>query len=157
MINGILTGAPLWVWPLFLLLVFLGYRASKPRRIPIIVACILPLLGFISANAVSSLPQQPLGWWCFAAGYGAGAILTYMARSKWIISKEGRYVSLTGEWFTMLRLMTIFWMNFASGLTSAISPQFYSSVEFTVIFALVVGWATGGLLGKALKVITFKA
>lgn len=156
MINGILTGAPLWVWPLFLLLVFLGYRASKPRRIPIIVACILPLLGLISANAVSSLPHQPIGWWSFAAGYGAGTVLAFMLQSKWIISKEGRFVSLAGEWFTMLRLMTIFWMNFASGLTSAISPQLYSSVEFTVIFALVVGWATGGLLGKALKVVAFK-
>lgn len=153
MINGILTGAPLWVWPLFLLLVFLGYRASKPRRIPIIVMCILPLLGLISVNAVSSLPHQPIGWWCFGVGYSAGVALAYLLQSKWIIAKHGRYVSLAGEWFTMLRLMTIFWMNFASGLVSAINPQMYSSTEFTVIFALVVGWASGGLLGKALKVI----
>ena len=32
MLSGILTGAPLWVWPLLAGLILLGLKASKNRK-----------------------------------------------------------------------------------------------------------------------------
>ncbi|USG60013.1 hypothetical protein NBZ79_12575 [Sneathiella marina] len=153
MVSGILTGAPLWVWPLLGVLLYLGFRATKPRQAPVFLFYCLPLLGVISLNTVSSLPHQAVVWGCFGAGYLIGVISAYPLQGKWLVGKQGTTVSLTGEWFTMLTLMIIFWMNFAGGVTQAISPQIYSGMVFMVVFTLVTGWASGCFLGRALKVI----
>lgn len=155
MIKGILSGAPIWVWPLLFLLLFIGYRASKPRQISTIVFYCLPLLGLISVSSVASLPFQIIAWASFGIGYFAGAAGAYALQNKWLLGKQDRIISLSGEWFTMLILMIIFWMNFAGGMAKAISPGLHSTEGFVVVFALLVGAASGSFLGRALKVIVF--
>lgn len=155
MVKGILGGAPVWVWPLLVLLLFLGYKASKPRQTSVILFYFLPFLGLISINNVTRLPFQTMAWTCFGIGYVAGAVGAYALQNKWLLGKQGRIISLSGEWFTMLVLMVIFWMNFASGMMKAISPGIYSTQEFIALFALLVGAASGSFLGRALKVLGY--
>jgi len=155
MINGILNGAPIWVWPLLGLLLFIGYKASKPRQVSIIMFYCLPLLGLISVNSVLSLPFQSVAWVCFGIGYVAGAAGAYALQNKWLRGKQSRTISLSGEWFTMLILMIIFWMNFAGGMMKAVSPEIYSTAGFVALYTLLVGAASGSFLGRALKVINY--
>ncbi len=155
MIEGIVNGAPIWVWPLLVLLLFIGYMASKPRQTSIIVFYCLPLLGLISISSVASLPFQTVAWTGFAIGYVAGAAGAYLLQNKWLLGKQGRTISLSGEWFTMLVLMVIFWMNFAGGMMEAINPGLYSTEGFIALSALLVGAAAGSFLGRALKVIKY--
>ncbi len=42
--NGILGGAPIWVWPLLVLLVFIGFKTAKPRQTCLILFYFLPFL-----------------------------------------------------------------------------------------------------------------
>lgn len=49
------SSIPIWVFPLFLLLLILGLRASKTRRVPIAVIYALPLLGILTLNNIVSL------------------------------------------------------------------------------------------------------
>ena len=79
----------------------------------------------------------------------------YALQNKWLLGKHGRIISLSGEWFTMLVLMVIFWMNFAGGMMKAISPGIYLTQEFIALFALLVGAASGSFLGRALKVLGY--
>ena len=155
MLEGILGGAPVWVWPLLLLLLFIGYKASRPRKIPVILFYCMPLLGLISISSVTSLPFQAMAWTFFAAGYGAGAVYAHALQNNWLLGKQDRIISLSGEWFTMLVLMIIFWMNFAGGMVKAISPEIYSTPGFIAVFALLIGAASGSFLGRALRVIRY--
>ena len=155
MIKGILSGAPIWIWPLLVLLLFIGYKASKPRKTSAIAFYFLPFLGLISINSVTSLPFQVVAWGCFGVGYITGAAGAYVLQNKWLLGKQDRTISLSGEWFTMLTLMIIFWMNFAGGMMKAVSPGVYSTQGFIALFTLLVGAASGSFLGRALKVIQY--
>lgn len=155
MIGGILSGAPIWVWPLLIVLLFIGYKASKPRQTSVILFYYLPLLGLISINSVTSLPFQKVAWICFGIGYVAGAAGAYTLQNKWLLGKQDKTILLSGEWFTMLVLMVIFWMNFTGGMVEAVSPGVYSTQGFIALFALLVGAASGSFLGRALKVINY--
>ncbi len=155
MMKGILSGAPIWVWPLLILLLFIGYKASKPRQTAVILYYFLPLLGLMPINSVSQLPFQTIAWACFGTGYIAGVVGGYVLQNKWLLGKQGRTILLSGEWFTMLVLMVVFWMNFASGMMKAINPEVYSTWEFIALLALLVGAASGSFFGRALKVLGY--
>tara|TARA_B110000977_G_C11051607_1_gene482558 strand:- start:1765 stop:2037 length:273 start_codon:yes stop_codon:yes gene_type:complete len=70
--SEILTGTPLWVWPLFILLVVLGLRARHERMVPIVMFYALPLLGLSALNAVAGLSAGAVIWVVFVLAYGAG-------------------------------------------------------------------------------------
>jgi hypothetical protein len=153
LLEGILGGAPIWVWPLLVLLLFIGFKATKPRQTSVTLFYSLPLFGLMSLRNVTALPLQELAWINFASGYVAGFAYAYMQQGKWLLGKEGRTVSLAGEWFTMLSLMVIFWMNFVGGMMKALSPQSYESPIFIILFTLLIGAASGSFLGRGVRVI----
>jgi len=152
MLTGILTGAPIWVWPLLVVLITLGLLASKSRTRPSLPIYLYWLLGFISLNAVNSLAPAPLVWAAFGAAYLLGAGLGYQFQRRIIIGKSAGRVSLKGEWLSMGVFMMIFWMNFVGGVISAISPDAYASSAYHCVFATVAGMAAGSFIGRALRV-----
>jgi len=153
MFIDIIKGAPIWVWPLLALLIFFGYQASKDRRVPIVIICLLPLLGIISLRSIGSLPNPVFAWTSYGIGYALGSAFGYVKQASWIIAREDKMITLKGEWITMLTMMVVFWMNFASGVTKEISPQTFASDEFTVISTLVAGIVGGIFLGRAIRVV----
>lgn len=149
MINGIITGAPIWVWPLLILLIIIGLRATKNRTVPIALVYALPLMGILSLNSISSMPHPSIAWGSFGAAYAVSCVLAYTLQAKWLVSKEARRVTLKGEWLTLLTMMTIFWMNFVGGIINAINPDLYTSAGFTATIAVIMGLASGSFLGRA--------
>lgn len=152
MLLHVLLGAPLWVWPLLAGLVWYGLRASKARKTSAIAVYLLPLLGAISINTVLEMPNQQLVWIAYAVAYAAGAVMGFVLQRRWLIEKSGMQVELAGEWFTLVVLMVIFWMNFANGTFSVIAPNLYANRVFLGVFALIVGAASGTFGGRAIKV-----
>lgn len=148
-----ITGAPVWVWPLFALLVYLGIHSSKERNSSVKSAYFLPLLGLTTINGIIALPNQSLSWSAFLLFYAAFGFATYRLQERWIVSRDGSRVTLAGEWFTFGVLMTQFVTNYADGVTKAVNPDLYTSPTFSVIFASVIGAASGTFLGRALRII----
>jgi len=149
MINGIVSGAPIWVWPLLVLLIIIGLRATKDRTAPVGLIYALPLMGILSLNSVNAMPHAPVAWGSFGAAYAVSCVLSYTMQAKWLLSKEARRVALRGEWLTLLTMMAIFWMKFVGGMVNAISPDLYASAGFTATIAVVLGLASGSFLGRA--------
>lgn len=152
MLTGILTGAPIWVWPLLVVLITLGLLASKSRTRPCLPTYLYWLLGLISLNALNALSPAPVVWMAFAAAYLLGAWLGYHFQKRIIIAKSAGRITLKGEWLSMLVLMLIFWMNFVGGVINAISPEVYASTTYHMVFATVAGLAAGTFIGRALRV-----
>ena len=153
MIGNILTGAPVWVWPLLALLIYLGLRATRTRTAPAILIYCLPLLGINTLNSVRSLPQPDIAWSCFLLSYIVGTALGFLLQKRWILEKSGKTVTVSGEWLTLTAMMVLFWMNFAAGFTEAVKPDLYTNPLFSAFFALFVGWAGGSFLGRAFRVL----
>ena len=149
----ILTGAPIWVWPLLALLVFIGLRATQPRTFPAWPLYFLPLLGLLPVNAVNGLSPAPMIWVAFLCAYGAGVAFGYWFQARVVVSKTAKDVSSRGEYVTLIALMVVFWMNFVAGLFQAVAPAMYASSGFHMAFATLAGIAAGSFGGRALRVL----
>lgn len=152
-LSGVANGAPIWVWPLLIVLLFVGLRATRKRSSSIFLYYGLPFLAILSMRTVFIQPNQMTAWLCFLSAYAAGAALAYRWQSRWLVEKSGNRISLRGEWVTLITVMIIFWSNFANGMVLDIAPAAQNSLIFTAIFTATIGWASGTFLGRTLYVL----
>lgn len=153
MFSAIVSGAPIWVWPLLLLLILLGLRASRTRTAPTVFFYLLPFMAILSLRSVNALPIAQTVWVFFGVAWVIGGYGGYVFQRKRLIAKSRRRVTLKGEWLTLLVLMLIFWMQFVSGIIKAISPETYASANFHMAFASIAGLVAGTFVGRALCLI----
>jgi hypothetical protein len=149
----LLTNAPLWVWPLFLLLLVVGLRATRTRRAPLVLILALPLLGVLSLRTLSGLPAPVWGWCVWAGALILGGLVGARLQSRWLIAREGRWVSLRGEWLTLSAMMLLFWSNFATGVLQAVAPSVLVAPGFVAGLAGILGVCAGSFLGRAIQTV----
>lgn len=148
----VMTGAPLWVWPLLVVLVFVGVRARRERSVPAGMIYALPLLGGMTLRTVLALPAGGWIWGIFALAYAAGAYGGYVLQRAWILGNDGGRVRLGGEALTLTAVMVIFWASFAGGVLRAVAPGAYGSAVFMAVFAALLAACGGSFAGRALRV-----
>ncbi|MGC1505133.1 MAG: hypothetical protein WA782_13475 [Sulfitobacter sp.] len=147
-----LTGAPIWVWPLLALLIFVGLRARQERTAPALLIYLLPLLGLLALRSVAALPAGVWVWLVFVLFYGLGACAGHHLQSRWLLDREGRMVQLAGENLTLLVMMIVFWANFAGGVLLAVAPDVYDNSMFQAGFAAILALSAGTFAGRAFRV-----
>ncbi len=147
-----LTGAPIWVWPLLVILILVGLRARKERSAPVLLIYGMPALGLLGLRSVAALPAETWIWALFAVGYGLGCWGGYVLQRRWLLGRDGRVVQLAGEDLTLTVMMIMFWANFAVGVLQAVAPQLHGSNLFHVIFVGVLACAGGSFAGRAFRV-----
>ena len=153
LISGIASGAPIWVWPLLLVLILVGIRASRDRTAPVYIYYGLPLLAIMSLNTIMGQPNPTIAWICFGLGYLLGCATAFSMQSNWLIERNDTRLSLKGEWVTLITMMVIFWSNFVNGMLLDVAPNLQTIPVFTAAFTLVIGLASGTFLGRALYIL----
>lgn len=156
-ILGIWQNAPIWVWPLFFILVIIGILSMKDRRSSIIPYFFYPLFGLSAANAIASLYHSPEKWVSFSIAYLIGMGLAFRWQDGLITSKSGWFITVKGDRITLLILMSIYFSNFIGGVLSAVAPTTLDYVAYTVIFASIIGLCSGSFTGRAIRVVTKKS
>jgi hypothetical protein len=151
MFSRILAGAPVWVWPLLVLLVVLGIVASRDRTRSAVPMYFLWLPGLLSVRSVYALDAPGSVWAVFGGACLAGAWLGDRFQRRIIVAKQGAMIKVRGEWLTLGVMMVIFWMNFASGVVRAISPETVASPVYMSVFAVLAGLAAGSFSGRSLR------
>ena len=146
-----LTKAPLWVWPLLVLLLVVGLRAARPRETSLAPYLFLPLLGGITLNTLAHLPAPFLVWGSWLLAYGLGTASGYALQRRWLVTRAGWRVTLRGEWLTLLVVLTIFGAGFATGVLRAIAPDAIGATAFLILFSAVTGLCAGSFLGRSLQ------
>lgn len=154
--TQLITGAPIWVWPLLAVLVFVGMRARHDRTVPEGLIYGLPLLGGMAVRSVAVLPAAAAIWLVFAAAYALGVWGGYLLQRGWLLGWDGGKVRLAGESLTLSVMMLVFWANFAGGFMQAVVPDAYGSATFHVIFAALLAASCGSFAGRALRVWTMR-
>lgn len=151
---GIIQNTPIWVWPLFFFLVFVGLKAMRTRNSSVIPYFFYPLLGLIAVNAKLGNGQVSTGWLVFAFSYLIGVVVAFRWQDGLIMEKSGWNMTLRGDRITIVILMLIFFSNFINGVLGAIAPHFVETMAYAIIFGAVVGACSGSFTGRTLRVIT---
>ena len=156
-LHGIWQNAPVWVWPLFVVLIGIGVLAMRDRKSSVIPYIFYPLFGLTAANGMAALVHTPTNWIVFALAYALGSIVAFRWQDGLIVAKAGWTIQVRGDRITILILMVIFLSNFINGVVQAIAPDMRDSLAFTIAFAGIIGAGSGSFTGRALRVLTLPA
>jgi len=146
----IVSGAPWWVYALFVYLVILGIKATKPRTISIKKVVLLPLffLGLsiygLYYKVLLGFPSLILVWVVFLA---IGAYFGVKEVSSWKIVKNHHKgeITIPGNYSTLVLIFLIFILKFFWGYYYETHSEISYWVYFTdtLTSALVTGFFVG--------------
>lgn len=148
-----LSGAPWWVYVLFIYLVSIGIKSLKPRTIPFQRVVLFPVV-FVSWSAYSLFTKIQLGHYSLIPFWLiciiVGAILGYLEVRNWHfkVDKHKQTLTIPGNVSTIVLILLIFAINFFFGYYEAV----HSAVSYgmylteTILGSLV----TGFFLGRAI-------
>lgn len=153
----IVVHTPLWVWPLMLLVLWLGWSGSRPRTVHPLRLVPLPLvgLGVTAAGAVQSVaPTLTLGGWL------VGLLISLpigwlVGRRPGVTWQADRKLKIEGSWFMLGFAVSIFAVRYALGVTFGIWPRLATQPVWIAgagmvggaIAGIGLGWLAG-LLGR---------
>jgi hypothetical protein len=154
----IVVNTPLWVWPLMLFVLWLGWRGLQPRVMPPARLAILPLVGLgtslagiaqslqpglaLAGWAAALLPALPLGW-------------TIGARRPVRLRPEDGRLEVAGGWFALGFGISIFVVRYTLGVLSGVMPGLRAEPLWIVlsggIGGIVAGIGVGWLANLLLR------
>lgn len=152
----ILRGTPVWVCPLFLGLIVLGYLQSKPRNVALAMVAILPVaLGVFSLTRVLAVfGPAPLGLAAWATGTAAALLLNRAlkqpAGARWSAATGTFHVP--GSWVPLALMIAVFFARYALAVRLVMTPALVHSVGFAAAASFGFGLLSGIFLARALWV-----
>lgn len=141
----IVTRTPLWVWPLMLVVLWLGWWGLRPRVVSPARLAILPLVGLgtsLSGIAQSLQPAPALAAWAVAVvaalplGYALGR------RRSVRLLEDGR-LAIAGGWFALGFGISIFAVRYALGVLFGVMPHLRAELLWICLSGGVGGVITG--------------
>lgn len=146
----IVVNTPLWVWPLMLFVLWLGWRGLQQRILPPARLAILPLVGLgtsLAGIAQSLQPGLALAGWTAALlmalplGWAVGAYRAVRLRPE-----DGR-LEVGGGWFALGFGVSIFVVRYTLGVLSGVMPGLRAEPLWIVLSGGIGGIVTGIGLG----------
>lgn len=149
--RDILLNAPWWVWPIFLMIVGLGLRAARRRRLNPLFLVVLPgafAVVSLSATLGRNLahPDVPAVW---VAGFLAGGSLGWWAAIRSAVWPEGDGVSVPGSWSVLVVPLLFFVLQFWLGYLRAAHPGLADAMPYRLAAPFGGGLMTGFFAGRA--------
>jgi hypothetical protein len=142
----IVVNTPLWVWPLMLFVLWLGWRGLQPRTMPPARLAILPLVGLATSLAGIAQSLQPglafAGW---AVALLAALPLGWAigTRRSVRLRPEGGRLEVAGGWFALGFGISIFAVRYTLGVLSGVMPHLRAEPLWIVLSGGVGGIVTG--------------
>lgn len=152
----IVVHTPLWVWPLLILVLWLGWSSSRPRTVHPLRLAALPLvgLGMTIAGAVqSAAPLVTLAGWLVGLliTLPIGRLIGRRRSVTW--QPEGR-IRIDGGWFMLGFAVSIFAVRYALGVTFGMWPALATQPDWIAgagalggaVAGIGLGWLSGLLV-----------
>jgi hypothetical protein len=154
MIVQILQRTPIWVWPLFAALLYLGYTQSKTRSVSKqrLFALPLAMVGLSLYSLFTTFGPNGIGF----AAWLAGGVLALLLNQVLKRPKEVRYISATrvfslrGSWSPLALIMAIFVTRYTVAVLTAIDASLRAANAFVGCAGLAYGFLSGLFLARAL-------
>lgn len=152
-LHETMTGAPIWIWPLLLLLVGLGVHASRPREMSILPYFLMPLIALTNVPLLMTQQATAMVFAVWGLAYICGVGFGFYIQARWIISRQGLRAEVAGEWLSLTVMMLLFWANFSNGILSEVAPELTTGNAYQLGFPALLGLASGTFLGRPLRIV----
>lgn len=146
----IITKVPVFVWPLFVILLLGGLKARKTSTVPLAILLLIPSI-FLSWSLFSFFGKyatNPLAvlFWILCLGVGFIIGFSHMQRLQLQFDKKKKKVEMPGSWIPLMLSMSIFTSKFSIGMMSSMMPHLNGSLLFlglelfsTIILGIFAG------------------
>ena len=155
MFIQIITHTPIWVWAVFVLLLWLGFKQSLPstpgiKRITLIPLAMLglSLYGLVS---VFGLTGTLLTAWVCPAVLAAFITVQQPAIQYTKYNPWTQRFELPGSWVPLVLMMGIFITKYGVGITAVMRPDALHSAIFSYSICALYGVCSGVFAGRALR------
>ncbi len=153
----IITKIPVFIWPLFVMLLLGGLKARKTSMVPLFLLLLIPSIFFIwsffSFFGKYGSDFVSIFLWILCLGIGLLIGFSYMQKLKLRFDKQKKRVEMPGSWLPLILSMLIFTSKFSIGIIGSISPHLSKSTLFltlelfaTIILGIFVGRGIGCLV-----------
>ncbi|MGX5831656.1 DUF6622 family protein [Mesorhizobium sp. 43Arga] len=151
----ILSHTPLWVWPLILYGLFIGWNRTRERVVS--PSRLLALPALVSGLALYNLVASGIsatGLLGFACGAVAGALAgTAMARRRPArLLADGR-LALQGDWLPLALIVAIIIIRFARGIALGVDPALARETGFVLASAVLSGLFAAMMIARSIGVL----
>ena len=125
---------PWWVYILFIYLLFIGIKASKPAVVHIAKLAAIPLVfTYLSLETLIlsfNINVLSVGTWLISvlAGIGLGVWLVKSLQIQ--VDRAKKLIGIPGTWSTLIIVLIIFASKYYFGYQAGIDPQLASSNSF---------------------------
>ena len=123
-LSGIFNNAPLWVWPLLLILVVLGLRETKTRQVNKISFYFLLLISLIGIRGIIGLEHQYYAYISCLVFFSLGVGFGMYFQNEHIMEVHEKKLAVKGEWLTISILLIIYFSNFIKGILLPLLQNF---------------------------------
>ena len=151
----ILQGAPLWVWPLLALLVFLGVRSLRGRSVPVgsLVALPLAFFGLSISNLLpfDDLAPWRIGAWLVALAIGAAPGWLLVRPQRITVDRDRKRIGVPGSVVPLVLMLTAFVGGFYFGYLFARYPELRGDPATLVLASTFRGLMSGYFVGRAAR------
>lgn len=155
--SDIVLKAPIWVWPLLLVLIALGFMQSRSRTVPPqpVIAISTAMLCLSAYGVITSFQGSVLAlmvWFkllsitlliCRKMGYPQG----------WQFDALSGRMQVPGSWLPMALFLGIFLTKFAVGAALAIHPALAVRPQFALPICALYGLLSGIFAARALHAL----
>ena len=149
----ILIHTPIWVFPLFAYLVWLGIKAMQPRSVTIWRSLIVPAV-FIVWGLSRLLSRQQDVMWPLIAWLAAAAVLLVAglltARPLEIDHTTGE-IKRSGSLVPLIRNVTVFALQYTVAVIAAVDPL--DATTAVIAGRVISGGTTGYFLGRTIALL----
>ena len=149
----ILIHTPIWVFPLFAYLVWLGIKAMRPRTVTIWRSLIVPAV-FIVWGLSRLLSRQQDVMWPLIAWLAAAAVLLMAglltARPLELDHTTGE-IKRPGSVVPLIRNVTVFALQYTVAVIAAVDP--HDATTAAIAGRVISGGTTGYFLGRTIALL----
>ncbi|UDL87154.1 hypothetical protein LGH82_18300 [Mesorhizobium sp. PAMC28654] len=154
-LNSILSHTPVWVWPLILYGLFIGWNRTRarivaPRRLFVMPALITGLALYNLASSGISVS----GLLGFACGAVAGALtgIAVARRRPAKMLADGR-LALQGDWVPLVLIVAIIVIRYAKGVALGVDPALAEIPSFILASAFLSGFFAAMMIARTVGVL----
>lgn len=150
----IVSGTPLWVWPLLAYVLWRGWRMSRDRdtRLRQLVVMPLIMLGLSLYGLVAHLTLVSLAAYLVGAGFGAAAGQAIARRRPAELLANGM-IRRKGDWLPFALVVGIFAVRYTQGITLALHPALAADMAFILGGALLSGLFAATMVVRTLAAL----
>jgi hypothetical protein len=151
----ILQAAPLWVWALLALLLFLGIRSLRTRAVPVASLVALPL-AFFGLSVSNLLPLDHLaplriGVWIAALLVGTVPGWFSIRARRIAVDRTRRRITMPGSVMPLILMLAAFAGGFYFGYLFARYPELKTDPATLIMASTYRGLMSGYFLGQTIR------